>query len=52
MKIFPPSPSARLDVLIVGAGPRGLGYAVALKAWFAAFSLLIAWIGEWILHSH
>lgn len=32
MQILPPSSSTRLDVLIVGAGPAGLGCAVALKA--------------------
>ena len=32
MRFLPPSPSARHDVLIVGAGPAGLGCAVALKA--------------------
>jgi thioredoxin reductase len=32
MRFLPPSPSTRLDVLIVGAGPAGLGCAVALKA--------------------
>lgn len=32
MRHFSAPPSSRLDVLIVGAGPAGLGCAVALKA--------------------
>jgi cation diffusion facilitator CzcD-associated flavoprotein CzcO len=32
MRFLPPSSSTRHDVLIVGAGPAGLGCAVALKA--------------------